>query len=197
MCWRICPNNTAKDNRDYKGIKKLHLETDMNSLPPLWRPQKLFTWTWQQFFHNSVSLSTIIFSVPFILAIMKLCKSSKKKKTIPVLPEVTIKFHKIQLCEKCVSPKYLFLIISEALLQAWYPVAVSSVSSTTITQRTLTCVISCIKSLFECKPHRWAPWRANRNSVLWTSFVKPHQGILVIRNLISLKCWYGELPHMI
>lgn len=78
MCWRICPNNTAKDNRDYKGIKKLHLETDINSVLLLWRPQKLFTWTWQQFFHNSVSLSTTIFNFRFVLAIMKLCKSSKK-----------------------------------------------------------------------------------------------------------------------
>lgn len=114
MCWRICPNNTAKDNRDYKGIKKLHLETDINSVPLLWRPQKLFTWTWQQFFHNSVSLSTIIFNFRFVLAIMKLCKSSKKN-IIPVLSEVTIKFRQIHLWEKCVSPKYLFFIISEAL----------------------------------------------------------------------------------
>ena len=43
----------------------------------LWRPQKLFTWTWQQFFRKSARLSTIIFSFYFLPAIMKICKRSK------------------------------------------------------------------------------------------------------------------------
>lgn len=75
MCWRICPNNTAKYNRDYKVIKKITFRNrHTNSVHLLWRPQRLFTWTWQQFLHKSVSLSTIIFSFHFVLAIMKICK---------------------------------------------------------------------------------------------------------------------------
>lgn len=74
MCWRICINNTAKDNQDYKEItfRNRHFHP-----VHLWRPQKPFTWTWPQFFHKSASLSTIIFSFYFVPAIMKICKRSK------------------------------------------------------------------------------------------------------------------------
>lgn len=76
MCWRICPNNTTKDNRDYKGIKKLHLETNIlipfifsgdlrNCLPEL--GNNFFT----------ISLSTIILSFHLVLAIIKICKRKK------------------------------------------------------------------------------------------------------------------------
>lgn len=114
MCWRICPNNTAKDNRDYKGIKKLHLETNIlipfifsgdlrNCLPEL--GNNFFT----------ISLSTIILSFHLVLAIIKICK---RKKYDPY----SLKMHtkKDTFMKEIYISKIIVLCYFISLLKTWY-----------------------------------------------------------------------------
>ena len=147
QCWRICPNNTAKDNRDYKEIKKLHLGTHI-FIPFIFSGE--FRYCLPEL-GNNFSVSPLVCQQWYSVSVLyqPLWKYVKEVKyVILVLSKFIIKVCKIHLWKKFPSPKYLFSMFFKPF-ESIISYHSLFVSLTPTTQQALyKCLMNCTEHLF-------------------------------------------------